>query len=83
MDERLKRVRYDQSNQRWVIKSLSGKSGKYFVQWSQILQRYTCSCPNWRYKRMGDNQDCKHIHCITEILQFGSIEELEAIGVKI
>ena len=82
MDERLKSVSYDEENKRWVIKARSNKAIRYYVQWSAVLGKYTCTCPDWRYRRMGRDTDCKHIHCITEILQYGSKEELEAIGVK-
>ena len=82
MNEKLKNVSYDKVNRRWLIRSSSKKAIIYFVQWSTILNRYTCTCPNWRYRRMGDNQDCKHIHCIIEVLQFGTKEELEQIGIK-
>lgn len=82
MNEKLKRVSWDADNHHWIVESLSGHTTKHFVQWSCILGRYTCTCPDWRYRRMGDNKDCKHIHCIVEILQFGTPEELAAIGVK-
>ena len=82
MREWLKRFKWDKENNRWVIKANTKKAVRYYVQWSEILKRYTCTCPNWRYRRMGENQDCKHIHCIVEILQFGTPEELEAIGIE-
>lgn len=82
MDKQLERVTYDPKEKRWLIKSANKKVALYYVQWSDILKRYTCTCPNWRYRCMGNNTDCKHIHCITEVLQFGSKEELEQIGIK-
>lgn len=82
MNEKLKRVSWDAPNNRWIVTGSSNKPAKYFVEWSPILKRYTCTCPDWRYRKMGDNKDCKHIHCITEVLQFGTKEELEQIGIK-
>ena len=82
MNEKLDRISWDAPNNRWIVTGGGKLAAKYFVQWSSVLSRYTCTCPDWRYRRMGDNQDCKHIHYIVEILQYGSKEELEAIGVK-
>ena len=82
MNEKLKRVSWDAPNHRWIIAGSGKKPANYFVSWSAIMGRYTCTCPDWRYRRMGDNKDCKHIHFIVEILQYGSPEELAAIGVK-
>jgi len=80
MKEKLERVSWDAPNHRWIIAGSGKKPANYFVSWSAILGRYTCTCPDWRYRKMGEDKDCKHINGIVEILQHGTMEEMAAIS---
>ena len=46
-------------------RKVTGLTGNYRVKYHPEIDRYSCSCPDWKYKRSwkakGQNSDCKHI----------------------
>jgi len=50
----------DQSKGR-SLKVPSDTSGSYKVKFHQEANRFSCTCPDWTYKRSVGGGDCKHI----------------------
>lgn len=46
-------------------RKVTGLTGTYRVKYHKDIDRYSCTCPDWTYKRSwkgkGQNSDCKHI----------------------
>ena len=61
------------------ISSSRKKSVEYQVRYSQILKRWVCDCPDFRYRRMDSEHNCKHITEYLTCLETASMAELESI----
>lgn len=44
-----------------AVKAPSDVSGSYKVRYHPAQDRFSCSCPDWTYKRSISGADCKHI----------------------
>jgi hypothetical protein len=45
----------------YKVPSHSNRSITYSVNFSSLLNRWVCNCPNWINRRMKEGTDCKHI----------------------
>lgn len=44
------------------LKAVSDTSGSYKIRYHPSADRFSCTCPDWTYKRSHDDKsDCKHI----------------------
>ncbi len=44
-----------------AVKALSDVSGSYKVRYHPEHDRFSCTCPDWTFKRSVSGADCKHI----------------------
>lgn len=80
------RIRY-LGNGRFAVKSRGHNHDEYLLDWSEIMKRWICNCPDFQYRRFVCNDDCKHIKALLRCLETLSDEELnklkESEGVEV
>ena len=48
----------------------------YPVEFSRMLDRWVCTCADFRYRRLPTGQNCKHIEAVIDYLDKTPTEEL-------
>jgi len=61
------------------IPSSRKRGVRYQVSYSHLFKRWMCNCPDFRYRRMDDMTNCKHIDYYLNLLETASTEELENV----
>ena len=51
----------------------------YPVEWSRMLDRWVCTCADFRHRKLPLGQNCKHIQAVVDYLDKTPTEELGRI----
>lgn len=51
----------------------------YPVEYSRMLDRWTCTCADFRHRRLPTGQNCKHIEAVIEFIDTTQTEKLGGI----
>ena len=51
----------------------------YPVEYSMMLQRWVCTCADFRHRRLPTGQNCKHIEAVIKFIDETPTEELGGI----